>query len=76
MCRSSIAVPSAAGFTPGLLKTQRLILCLIFFVPAFALLGAFATLDSGERTPWLGLVYSGLSAASFSGSGTIHSGRD
>jgi RsiW-degrading membrane proteinase PrsW (M82 family) len=37
-------------------KMLRLILCLIFFVPAFALLGAFATLDGGERTPWGGLV--------------------
>jgi hypothetical protein len=29
---------------------MRVILCLVFFVPAFALLVGFATLDSGERT--------------------------
>jgi hypothetical protein len=34
-------------------KAIRLAMCLIFFVPAFALLGAFATLDAGERAPWL-----------------------
>jgi RsiW-degrading membrane proteinase PrsW (M82 family) len=37
-------------------KTVRLILCLIFFVPAFALLGAFASLDAGERGAWAGLI--------------------
>jgi hypothetical protein len=37
-------------------KTLRLILCLIFFVPAFALLGALAGLDAGERGVWAGLV--------------------
>jgi hypothetical protein len=41
-------------------KGLRLILCLAFFVPAFALLGAFATLDSGERTAWAGLVAGGV----------------
>jgi hypothetical protein len=52
----SIAVVPAAHYTPGMWKTVRLILCLVFFVPAFALLGALATLDSGERTAWTGLV--------------------
>jgi hypothetical protein len=37
-------------------RTFRLTLCLVFFVPAFALLGAFATLDSGERTARAGLI--------------------
>jgi RsiW-degrading membrane proteinase PrsW (M82 family) len=37
-------------------KVLRVILCLAFFVPVFALLGAFATLDSGERAPWAGLL--------------------
>ena len=26
-----------------------------FFIPAFAPLGAFAVLDEGERTPWVGI---------------------
>jgi hypothetical protein len=29
---------------------------LVFFIPAFALLGALATLDSGQRTAWAGMV--------------------
>ncbi len=37
-------------------KALSLALCLAFFVPAFALLGAFATLDGGERTAWAVLV--------------------
>ena len=33
----------------------RLILSLSFFVPAFALFGAFAAYDNHERSPWLGV---------------------
>jgi hypothetical protein len=29
---------------------------LVLLVPGFALLGAFAAYDNGERTPWLGLA--------------------
>ena len=36
-------------------KTLRLALMLALFVPGFALLGALAAYDNGERTPWLGL---------------------
>jgi hypothetical protein len=36
-------------------KVLRLSACLVFFVPAFALLGAFAALDNGERTTWIGM---------------------
>ena len=34
----------------------RLALLLALFVPGFALLGALAASDNGERTPWLGLA--------------------
>jgi hypothetical protein len=34
-------------------KTLRLMLSLAFFVPAFAMLGAFAGLDASEPAPWL-----------------------
>jgi hypothetical protein len=37
-------------------KALRLVLALALCVPAFALLGAFATLDSGERGPWFGMA--------------------
>jgi hypothetical protein len=37
-------------------KALRLALLLALFVPAFALLGALAAYDNGERTPWLGLA--------------------
>ena len=37
------------------MKVIRLILSLAFFVPAFALFGAFAAYDNHERTPWLGV---------------------
>lgn len=37
------------------MKTFGLISSLAFFVPAFALLGAFATLDGGA-SPWWGLT--------------------
>jgi len=47
MDRPSVAVVALGGYTPAMWKTVRLILCLIFFVPAFALLGAFASLDAG-----------------------------
>jgi hypothetical protein len=52
----SVAVASLGGYTPAMRKVLRLILCLVFFVPAFALLGAFAALDGGERTTLAGLV--------------------
>jgi hypothetical protein len=41
-------------------KALRLILSLAFFIPAFALLGAFAALDAGERAPCLGLAGGGV----------------
>jgi hypothetical protein len=44
------------GYTSATWQALRLILCLIHFVATFALLGAFATLDSGEHTAWAGLV--------------------
>jgi hypothetical protein len=31
-------------------------LSLAFLIPAFALFGAFAMPDAGERAPWVGLV--------------------
>jgi hypothetical protein len=37
-------------------KPLRLALCLVFLAHALSLLGAFATLDSGKRTPGAGLV--------------------
>ena len=37
-------------------KALRLALLLALFVPGFALLGALAAHDNGERTPWLGLA--------------------
>ena len=37
------------------MKIGRLILSLAFFVPAFALFGAFAAYDNHERSPWLGV---------------------
>jgi hypothetical protein len=37
-------------------KVLWLALLLALFVPGFALLGAFAAYDNGERTPWLGLM--------------------
>jgi hypothetical protein len=36
-------------------KALGLALILARFVPGFALLGAFAAYDNGERPPWLGL---------------------
>jgi hypothetical protein len=56
MFRLSVAVASLGAYTPEMWKAVRLILCLAFFVPAFALLGAFATLDGGARTAWPSLV--------------------
>lgn len=52
---SVIAVELAGGYTPAMRKALRLIASLVFFVPAFALLGAFAALDGAERTPWFGI---------------------
>jgi hypothetical protein len=66
----------ASGYTPAMWKALRLIACLVFFVPAFALLGAFAALDAGERTAWAGLVAGalvGLFSASAS-AGSAHGG--
>jgi hypothetical protein len=37
-------------------KALWLALMLALFVPGFALLGALAASDNGERTPWLGLA--------------------
>ena len=37
-------------------KALWLALMLVLFVPGFALLGALAAYDNGERTPWLGLA--------------------
>jgi hypothetical protein len=37
-------------------QALRLALMLALFVPGFALLGALAAYDNGERTPWLGLA--------------------
>jgi hypothetical protein len=37
-------------------QALRLALMLALFVPGFALLGALAASDNGERTPWLGLA--------------------
>jgi hypothetical protein len=36
-------------------QALRLVLALAFFVPASVLLGAFAALGEGERTPWAGI---------------------
>jgi hypothetical protein len=36
-------------------KSLRLIASLVFFVAAFALLGAFAALREGDRTTWAGM---------------------
>jgi hypothetical protein len=41
--------PSRRG-TPATSKAQRHIACLLFFIPAFVLLGAFAALDNGADT--------------------------
>jgi hypothetical protein len=40
------------------MKTLRLVLSLVFMVPAWALLGAFSTLDSGLPL-WWGLTVGG-----------------
>jgi hypothetical protein len=37
-------------------KALWLTLMLLLFVPTFALLGALAAYDNGERTLWLGLA--------------------
>jgi hypothetical protein len=37
-------------------KGLWLSMMLVLFVPGFALLGAFAAHDNGERTPWLGIA--------------------
>jgi hypothetical protein len=37
-------------------KALRLPQLLALFVPGFALLGALAAYDNGERMPWLGLA--------------------
>jgi len=58
-------VTTPGRYTPAMCNTVRLILCLVFFVPAFALLGAFATLDSGERAPWAGLLGGALAGLLF-----------
>src|SRR5258708_30125778 len=49
-------VRSARRVHPDMWKKVRLIVCLVFFVPAFALLGASASLDGGERSAWAGLA--------------------
>jgi hypothetical protein len=46
-------------------KRLRLIFCLIFFVPAFGPLGAFASQDAGERGAWAGLVAGAAVGLSF-----------
>jgi hypothetical protein len=40
-------------------KAPGLIVCLLWFIPAFAVLGAFAVLDVGEPMRWLGLTGGG-----------------
>jgi hypothetical protein len=51
-----VAVTCLGGYASAMWKTLRPILDLVFFVPAFALLGALATLDASERAPWAALV--------------------
>jgi len=41
------------------MRHLRLVLCLALFVPAWGLLGAFSTLDSGSPL-WLGVTVGGL----------------
>jgi hypothetical protein len=60
MARSLVAVALAGGYTAAMRKALRLIASLVFFVPAFALLGAFAAMDESERTPWLGIGAGGF----------------
>jgi hypothetical protein len=46
------------------MKTLRLVLALLLFVPAFALLGGLATLDSGA-IPWVGTAAGALVGVCF-----------
>jgi hypothetical protein len=46
------------------MRRLRLLLCLAFFGPGFALLGAFSTLDSGMPV-WWGLMVGGVLGALF-----------
>jgi hypothetical protein len=44
-------------------RALRLALLLALVVPGFALLGALAAHDNGERMPWLGLATGAATAA-------------
>jgi hypothetical protein len=46
-------------------RVLRLLLFLLFFVPGFALLGAFTAVDNGERTVYVGATAGALIGAFF-----------